>query len=310
MASAEAGPSSIPLYVINGVATVWDAQSVVQQNAFLGLPLTLMPEETTHLVESGVAHLVAVPDKITPPSAEIVAERTAQRIARSRATAMHVRHEEAKAAAAAKAKYNKVDAAATAKREERARKKALKARDAAIAAGEDAAVAEETYQAALAAIGAPPAAPSAELDVDDSVPTAANSNFFTVVPAAPVVSVEMEKSTSVPAPSFPFPVSLRDTAIASVFRKLHSNGLRMGLGPRFGGEYLVYPGDFLRYHAHFTSQVVKNNEPIRPAELIAWGRLGTGTKKASLICCWNTDEKENAGPEDTEFYSLEWANFG
>lgn len=225
---------------------------------------------------------------------------------------MHVRHEEAKAAAAAKAKYNKVDAAATAKREERARKKALKARDASIAAGDDPTAAEETYQAALAAISAPTPAPSAELEVDDSVPTAANSNFFTVVPAASVMPAlhPKEKSTSVPAPCFPFPVTLRDTAIASVFRKLHSNGLRMGLGPRFGGEYLVYPGDFLRYHAHFTSQVVKNNEPIRPAELIAWGRLGTGTKKASLICCWNTDEKDDAGPEDTEFYSLEWANFG
>lgn len=226
---------------------------------------------------------------------------------------MHVRREEARAAAAAKAKYNKVDAAATAKREERARKKALKARDAAIAAGEDPVAAEETYQAALASIGAPAApAPTDELEVDDSVPTAANSNFFTVVPAAPVLPAlhPKEKSTSVPAPSFPFPVSLRDNAIASVFRKLHSNGLRMGLGPRFGGEYLVYPGDFLRYHAHFTSQVIKNNEPIRPAELIAWGRLGTGTKKASLICCWNTDERDDAGPEDTEFYSLEWANFG
>lgn len=30
---------------------------VVQQNAFLGLPLTLMPEETTHLVESGTSNL-------------------------------------------------------------------------------------------------------------------------------------------------------------------------------------------------------------------------------------------------------------
>jgi hypothetical protein len=105
-AQGEAGPSSIPLYLINGVATIWDAQSmsttlsllsrtesprgwkrtrwivgdkliiaaatlhcqhdisglrvgtlpgVSQQNGFLGLPMTLMQEETAHLVRSGTS---------------------------------------------------------------------------------------------------------------------------------------------------------------------------------------------------------------------------------------------------------------
>jgi tRNA-splicing endonuclease subunit Sen34 len=68
-----ASPSSIPLYLIYGVATVWDAQiaatlhcvhgisglrvgtlpGVSQQNAFLGLPMTLMKEETAYLVTQG-----------------------------------------------------------------------------------------------------------------------------------------------------------------------------------------------------------------------------------------------------------------
>jgi tRNA-splicing endonuclease subunit Sen34 len=122
----------------------------------------------------------------------------------------------------------------------------------------------------------------------------------------------------------------------------------MGLGPRFGGEYLIYPGDYLRYHAHFTSQVVLHDSFIKPMEIVAWGRLGTGTKKAGLICCVpqsserseiNEFEKRErsesrqghkehggrirAGKNDVdheqvndeekggvEFYSLEWANFG
>lgn len=84
-------PHSIPLYLVNGVATVWDAQSIIpilsdsilklttlhtaaatlhcvhnisglragtlpgvaQQNGFLGLPLTLMQEETAYLVTQG-----------------------------------------------------------------------------------------------------------------------------------------------------------------------------------------------------------------------------------------------------------------
>ena len=65
----------------------------------------------------------------------------------------------------------------------------------------------------------------------------------------------------------------------------------MGLGPRFGGEYLIYPGDYLRYHAHFTSQVVLHDGCIKPMEIVAWGRLGTGTKKAGLICCVSSESE-------------------
>jgi tRNA-splicing endonuclease subunit Sen34 len=34
--------------------------------------------------------------------------------------------------------------------------------------------------------------------------------------------------------------------------------------------------------------------------------LGTGTKKAGLICCVEGEEGEG----EVSFYSLEWANFG
>lgn len=102
-----------------------------------------------------------------------------------------------------------------------------------------------------------------------------------------------------------------------MFSKLQSLSYRVGLGPRFGGEWLIYPGDYLRYHAHFTSQVIVRDEPIKPTEIVAWGRLGTGTKKAGLICCWDDgkreegqDNQEEEEEEDVEFYSLEWANFG
>lgn len=65
--------SSIPLYVSNSKAYIWDAQDlanlrvkhhiaglntgtlpgVAQQNAFLGLPTVLMPEEVVLLVQNG-----------------------------------------------------------------------------------------------------------------------------------------------------------------------------------------------------------------------------------------------------------------
>ncbi len=125
----------------------------------------------------------------------------------------------------------------------------------------------------------------------------------------------LSRSPPCRTPLFPFPSTPRDHALLATFTDLLARALRVGLGPRFGGEYLVYPGDYLRYHAHFTSQVLVRDEPIRPTELVAWGRLGTGTKKAGLICAWDDgksgDEPVAEGDEGrVEYYSLEWANFG
>lgn len=85
----------------------------------------------------------------------------------------------------------------------------------------------------------------------------------------------------------------------------------LGQGVKFGGEFLVYPGDPLRYHSHFVTTTIGHPDvPIQPMELVAFGRLGTATKKAHLLCCYDNkkDERGNAG--GTEFYSLEWGNFG
>jgi tRNA-splicing endonuclease subunit Sen34 len=168
--------------------------------------------------------------------------------------------------------------------------------------------------------------------------------YFHTVPSLPpsLPTASTSKSIStIPNPLFPFPQTQQQTANLQTFQSLSSLQYRMGLGPRFGGEYLIYPGDYLRYHAHFTSQVVRGDEFIKPMEIVAWGRLGTGTKKAGLICCVSSEserseldeqeEKERSERGDrmgdsehdlehedrhdeekggVEFYSLEWANFG
>jgi tRNA-splicing endonuclease subunit Sen34 len=144
---------------------------------------------------------------------------------------------------------------------------------------------------------------------------------FHTVPSHPLFPTLVHSSpaiTHLPHPLFPFPSCPRDRALLATFTDLQQGGYRMGLGPRFGGEYLIYPGDYLRYHAHFTSQVLVRDEAIKPTEIVAWGRLGTGTKKAGLICCWDDDhdlegaEFEPSEEKDgqVEYYSLEWASFG
>lgn len=79
----------------------------------------------------------------------------------------------------------------------------------------------------------------------------------------------------------------------------------MGSGIKFGGDYLVYPGDPLRYHSHFVATVIESpSQTLRPMEVVAHGRLGTATKKSHLLCTWNDETKE------VSYLSIEWAGFG
>lgn len=64
-------------------------------------------------------------------------------------------------------------------------------------------------------------------------------------------------------------------------------------------------GDPLRYHSHLVASVIESPAaPLRPMEIVAHGRLGTGTKKAHLLCEWDAVNKT------VTYYSIEWAGFG
>jgi len=102
-----------------------------------------------------------------------------------------------------------------------------------------------------------------------------------------------------------YPSTLSERARCGVFKSLHAQGYFMGVGIRFGGEYLVYPGDPLRYHSHFAATVIESPvASLRPMEIVAHGRLGTATKKAHLLCGWD-DERGMV-----DYLSIEWAGFG
>ena len=68
---------------------------------------------------------------------------------------------------------------------------------------------------------------------------------------------------------------------------------------------LALIGDPLRYHSHFVASVLEDGSAaLRPMEIVAHGRLGTATKKAHLLCCWD-DKAQTA-----DVFSIEWAGFG
>ena len=128
-----------------------------------------------------------------------------------------------------------------------------------------------------------------------------------------------------------YPATLQERARCAVFEHLHSRGFYLSTGLRFGGEFVVYPGDPLRYHSHYTASVLCTpHEPLPAFQLIASGRLGTAVKKSHLLCQANTEilddeearERRLAGGDDAhngqpasawgnvECWSLAWAGFG
>lgn len=97
--------------------------------------------------------------------------------------------------------------------------------------------------------------------------------------------------------------SLRDVPRGPVCSFLQDTGYYMTPGLRFGARYSVYPGDPLRFHAHFMANQYDWDEQIPLLDIVGGGRLATAVKKAFLI------GGQPSGTENptVKMYSIEWA---
>ncbi|KAH7171542.1 PAXNEB protein-domain-containing protein [Dactylonectria macrodidyma] len=89
-------------------------------------------------------------------------------------------------------------------------------------------------------------------------------------------------------------------------RFLLSSGYYMTPGLRFGAKYSVYPGDPLRFHAHFMASQYDWDEEIPILDIVAGGRLATAVKKAFLIG-GQEPGLEASSDRQVRTFSLEWA---
>jgi tRNA-splicing endonuclease subunit Sen34 len=76
-------------------------------------------------------------------------------------------------------------------------------------------------------------------------------------------------------------------------------------GLRFGCNFNVYPGDPLRFHAHFLASAYEFDEEIPLLDLIGGGRLGTAVKKGFLIGGEDLDAEAESGRKMRTF-CIEW----
>lgn len=74
------------------------------------------------------------------------------------------------------------------------------------------------------------------------------------------------------------------TLKCAVYKDLWNKGYYITAGEKFGGDFLVYLGDPIAYHAvHIVRCVEDPNGKISPSELIAFGRLGSSVKKNAVF---------------------------
>jgi tRNA-splicing endonuclease subunit Sen34 len=88
---------------------------------------------------------------------------------------------------------------------------------------------------------------------------------------------------------------------------LLTSGYYMTPGLRFGAKYSVYPGDPLRFHAHFMANQYDWDEEIPVLDIVAGGRLATAVKKAYLIGAQQPQTNETVDDGKMRTFSIEWA---
>ncbi|KAH7889243.1 hypothetical protein F5I97DRAFT_1923809 [Phlebopus sp. FC_14] len=325
----------IPLRVSNKKAYIWDVDDLArlrsdhhicgmltgtlphlsQQNVFLGIPLVLMPEEVVLLVEKGLARLVDDNNAHHDPS---ISQLNSWDSARLRSIEQQLALAEQHDAKEAQSIGRAMSEEAIRKRKEREERRARERK-----VNPSTAVFEEAPAQNQPASTDQKKITSKDRDHDRSESQSATPDRSTIPGSSAPYTIQVTASSSTldwyeanahsfttlaaarEAGIWDYPSTPYERARCAVFRDLWEQGYFMGGGIKFGGEYLVYPGDPLRYHSHFVATVIESpTTTIRPMEIVAHGRLGTGTKKAHLLCEWD-EEKDKV-----TYYSIEWAGFG
>ena len=102
------------------------------------------------------------------------------------------------------------------------------------------------------------------------------------------------------------PILRPQTPTGALCCHLHATGYYMTPGLRFGARYSVYPGDPLRFHAHFMANEYGWEEEIPVLDIVGGGRLATAVKKSFLIG-GQCESPKIYLPDSVRTYSIEWA---
>ncbi|XP_077578788.1 tRNA-splicing endonuclease subunit Sen34 isoform X2 [Stigmatopora nigra] len=118
------------------------------------------------------------------------------------------------------------------------------------------------------------------------------------------LAVQLSTARAGPDPRGPdAPVPPGDDARFRVFADLRRRGFYLTSAGKFGGDFLVYPGDPLRFHAHFIAVCLRADQDVALSDLLAISRLGSNVKKTVLLC----SPRDDGGGGGVMYSSLTWS---
>ena len=100
--------------------------------------------------------------------------------------------------------------------------------------------------------------------------------------------------------NFHFPETKEEKLRFLIFKDLWKKGYYVTLGSKFGGDFLIYGGDPLNYHAQFIVLCLEFDEFFQTHKIASLGRLGNSVKKDILLSTYNS--KENV----VEYLIMKW----
>ncbi|CAG5124844.1 unnamed protein product [Candidula unifasciata] len=279
-----------------------------RQNSHLGIPLQLMPEEVKLLVDIEAAVVVTE----EPPSEKVLGIREAA-IQNVRATNLKIQQQLFKETRQEDVKKRMNDIIAGKKAKKQKPKKgatnievATNAADVKLdsrnvvekqmktASGQDDndhVTEEKDSENKTEYVGGD------DLTVDDIISeTADTSEKHCLVQ---IFTENPWKRTIRPYFDWAYPSTEREVLRYHVFKDLWGKGFFLTSGVKFGGDFLVYPGDPARYHSHYIAVCKSQAEALPSLDIITYGRQASNVRKTALLCSLDRSKK-------VFYISLQW----
>ncbi|XP_013393098.1 tRNA-splicing endonuclease subunit Sen34 [Lingula anatina] len=242
-----------------------------RQNIQLGLPLQLMPEEAMLLLQEGYAQLVNSDQNAKLPSPEQV-----DRFQKMREESFKQQAEIgiAERKLIVQRRLDQIKEGRKAKRKQRLEKKKANGQD----VDERELMRDED-----------------KLDVKDIQITPMGQEhalvqIFTETPWVEEVDTDVR---------WDFPSTEEERVRYRVFRDLWRKGHSLTCGGKFGGDFLVYPGDPSRFHSFYIAVCLLHHQTMSAEKVVAMARLGSTVKKTVVLCSVDDDD-------ELTYTSLQW----
>ncbi|XP_069493418.1 tRNA-splicing endonuclease subunit Sen34 isoform X2 [Ambystoma mexicanum] len=326
--SAETGPEDlqqvktmIRLSVLDGKVFVWNAEDArairechglagnlvgslarkPRQNVRLGLPLQLLPEEARLLAETGVATLVSsIPTEQTDFEESTEEETESEDAGDSDSTEDEGTPRPELEAYMVHLEESYQEQRNLALHERRCLLESLSER---ITRGRAKRKQERSEESAEGPLGSPPQGHLEELENLEKTFNFPRQAMMVQLPTARwPLDQELEVDWHQPSQNWPYAGQKGHEVRYLVFKDLWEMGYFLTSGSKFGGDFLVYPGDPMRFHAHFIALCFAQEDQIPLSDIITAGRLGTNVKKTVLLCSVNEEGK-------VSYTSLQWTGF-